>query len=139
MTLQVLQLHFNTFFKYWLNNCKYYHNTSFVTIINEYCQFLIFQKGDFFFSEECSNKGGVNAGSCASGFGVCCTCKYIFLQFCIISMVLIIYLLIKVLEVQSLPLESAFYTVFLAISLNKRYFNHCTISKLHPKVGYTSP
>ena len=27
------------------------------------------------FSEECSNKGGVNAGSCASGFGVCCTCK----------------------------------------------------------------
>ena len=30
----------------------------------------------FFFSEECSNKGGVNAGSCASGFGVCCTCKF---------------------------------------------------------------
>ena len=28
-----------------------------------------------FFSEECSSKGGVNAGSCASGFGVCCTCK----------------------------------------------------------------
>ena len=25
--------------------------------------------------EECSNKAGVNAGSCASGFGVCCTCK----------------------------------------------------------------
>ena len=27
------------------------------------------------YSEECSNKGGTNAGSCASGFGVCCTCK----------------------------------------------------------------
>ena len=27
------------------------------------------------FREECSNKGGLNAGSCASGFGVCCTCK----------------------------------------------------------------
>ena len=29
----------------------------------------------FSYSEECSNKGGVNAGSCASGFVVCCTCK----------------------------------------------------------------
>ena len=29
----------------------------------------------FSFSEECSTKGGTNAGSCASGFGVCCTCK----------------------------------------------------------------
>ena len=27
------------------------------------------------YSEECSSKGGVNAGSCASGFGTCCTCK----------------------------------------------------------------
>ena len=27
------------------------------------------------YSEECSNKAGTNAGSCASGFGVCCTCK----------------------------------------------------------------
>ncbi len=25
--------------------------------------------------EECSTKGGTNAGSCAEGFGVCCTCK----------------------------------------------------------------
>ena len=24
---------------------------------------------------ECSSKGGVNADTCASGFGVCCTCK----------------------------------------------------------------
>ena len=26
--------------------------------------------------EECSAKGGTNDGSCASGYGVCCTCKY---------------------------------------------------------------
>ncbi len=29
-----------------------------------------------FFSSECTNKGGTSAGSCASGFGVCCTCKF---------------------------------------------------------------
>ena len=37
--------------------------------------------------EECSNKGGTNAGSCASGFGVCCTCKIsisILLEFVIV-------------------------------------------------------
>lgn len=28
-----------------------------------------------FSREECSNKGGTNSGSCAEGFGVCCTCK----------------------------------------------------------------
>ena len=27
------------------------------------------------YREECSNKGGTNDGSCAAGFGVCCTCK----------------------------------------------------------------
>ena len=32
-----------------------------------------------YFSEECSNKGGTNGGSCASGFGVCCTCKLQFI------------------------------------------------------------
>jgi len=31
------------------------------------------KNGTCYTSEECSNKGGVNAGSCASGFGVCCT------------------------------------------------------------------
>ena len=29
----------------------------------------------FFCSEECSSRGGTNDGQCASGFGVCCTCK----------------------------------------------------------------
>lgn len=27
--------------------------------------------------EECSDKGGTSIGSCAEGYGVCCTCKYI--------------------------------------------------------------
>ena len=31
------------------------------------------------FSEECSSLGGTSDGSCASGFGVCCVCKYIYL------------------------------------------------------------
>ena len=28
-----------------------------------------------FVAEECKNKGGTNSGSCAEGYGVCCTCK----------------------------------------------------------------
>ncbi len=31
-----------------------------------------------FFSSECTNKGGVSSGSCANGFGVCCTCRHHF-------------------------------------------------------------
>ena len=34
---------------------------------------IVFQ---LFFSEECSSKNGQQDGSCASGFGVCCVCKY---------------------------------------------------------------
>ena len=30
----------------------------------------------FTLSDECSAKGGTSAGTCASGFGVCCTCKF---------------------------------------------------------------
>ena len=30
----------------------------------------------FFFRQECTDKGGTNEGSCASGYGVCCVCKY---------------------------------------------------------------
>ncbi len=29
-----------------------------------------------FFSSECTSKSGTSAGTCASGFGVCCTCKF---------------------------------------------------------------
>ena len=31
----------------------------------------------FYHREECSTKGGASDGSCASGFGVCCVCKYL--------------------------------------------------------------
>jgi hypothetical protein len=31
------------------------------------------KNGTCYTAEECSNKGGTNGGSCASGFGVCCT------------------------------------------------------------------
>ena len=33
------------------------------------------------FREECSNKGGTEDGDCAQGYGVCCTCKHIFIFF----------------------------------------------------------
>ena len=29
------------------------------------------------YREECSDKGGTNDGSCAQGYGVCCTCEYL--------------------------------------------------------------
>ena len=29
----------------------------------------------YLFREECSNRGGKNDGSCAQGYGVCCTCR----------------------------------------------------------------
>ena len=29
----------------------------------------------YLFREECSNRAGKNDGSCAQGYGVCCTCK----------------------------------------------------------------
>ena len=31
--------------------------------------------GTCYTSVECSEKGGAAAGSCAAGYGVCCTCK----------------------------------------------------------------
>ena len=34
------------------------------------------QNSSFSFREECSNKGGTNDGSCASGYGVCCSCNF---------------------------------------------------------------
>ena len=30
-----------------------------------------------YFREECSDKGGTNDGTCASGYGICCTCKFL--------------------------------------------------------------
>ena len=34
------------------------------------------------YSEECSNKGGTQDGSCANGYGVCCICKWLQWNFC---------------------------------------------------------
>ena len=42
-------------------------------------------------------------------------------------------------DVQSLPLESAFYTVFLAITVHKKCLGHCTFLKWYSKVGYICP
>ena len=32
--------------------------------------------GTCYSAEECSTRGGVQSGTCAGGYGVCCTCKY---------------------------------------------------------------
>ena len=37
--------------------------------------FKLMNLGISFFREECSDKGGTNDGTCASGYGICCTCK----------------------------------------------------------------
>ncbi len=34
------------------------------------------RNGTCFTEAECSSRGGTNAGSCASGFGVCCVSKF---------------------------------------------------------------
>ena len=31
--------------------------------------------GTCYSAEECSSRGGVQSGTCAGGYGVCCTCK----------------------------------------------------------------
>ena len=33
------------------------------------------KNGTCYTAMECANRGGNNAGTCASGFGVCCECK----------------------------------------------------------------
>merc|ERR1712223_1157803 len=40
---------------------------------NDICSGSSSYNGTCYTAEECSSKGGTNAGSCASGFGVCCT------------------------------------------------------------------
>ena len=39
--------------------------------------------GTCYSAEECSHRGGSSVGSCASGYGVCCTCKLILVEFSI--------------------------------------------------------
>merc|ERR1719323_233596 len=46
-----------------------------VTFPNDPCDGGV-KNGTCYTSEECSSRGGVNAGSCAEGFGVCCIFSY---------------------------------------------------------------
>ena len=46
--------------------------------------------GTCYSSEECSIRGGSSVGSCAGGYGVCCTCKYtIYIISCMYSFIFI--------------------------------------------------
>ena len=67
----------------WSDETRFIDSQFFVSLILLFSQSIIFPcsisnelvPNVFFYREECSSKGGVNADTCASGFGVCCTCK----------------------------------------------------------------
>ncbi len=42
---------------------------------NDPCSGTGSRNGTCYTASECSSRGGTDGGSCASGFGVCCTCK----------------------------------------------------------------
>ena len=42
---------------------------------NEECQSADGNMGVCYTASECSRKGGIGSGSCASNYGVCCVCK----------------------------------------------------------------
>ena len=48
---------------------------------NEACTGTGTKNGTCYTSEECDVKGGTKEGSCADGFGVCCTCEILKLFF----------------------------------------------------------
>ena len=77
----------------------------------------------FSLREECSNKGGTEDGSCASGYGVCCTCKFIKNNKYIINLLLLQEILLLVVA-----------NCGAALSENNTYFesegeedSHCSI------------
>ena len=37
---------------------------------------IFLQNGTCYTAQECSQRGGSNAGTCALGYGTCCTCKF---------------------------------------------------------------
>lgn len=43
---------------------------------NEPCIGQASKNGTCYTADECSSKGGINSGTCAQGYGVCCTCKF---------------------------------------------------------------
>ena len=64
--------------------CKYSCQWSFavlslftiVTFKNDLCTSTSGNNGTCYSSSDCSKLGGVASGTCASGFGVCCLCKF---------------------------------------------------------------
>ena len=69
--------------------------------------------GTCYTKEECSSKGGTNDGSCASGYGVCCVCKYQRVSF-------------RYIKFKNIPILLLFFKVSLGcgatISENNSYF-----------------
>ena len=48
-----------------------------VSFKNDACVSGTGNNGTCYSSSDCSKLGGTASGSCASGFGVCCLCKYL--------------------------------------------------------------
>ena len=48
---------------------------------------ISFQNGTCYTVEECNRRNGINSGSCAGGYGVCCACMFAVLPTLTISIV----------------------------------------------------
>ena len=46
--------------------------------------------GTCYSAEECTTRGGINGGTCAGGYGVCCTCKHLFSTCCTMQFFIIV-------------------------------------------------
>ena len=60
-------------------SCFFFPVLSLFTIVsfkNDACQSGTGNNGTCYSSSDCSKLGGTASGSCASGFGVCCLCKF---------------------------------------------------------------
>jgi hypothetical protein len=64
------------------------------------------------FSDECSSKGGTSAGTCANGFGVCCTCEK-----------LVIVVVVDVIVVVVVVVDDIVVSV-LNVRMNSCYFSY---------------
>ena len=54
-----------------------YHHCSILSVFFLYHS----QNGTCYTAQECSQRGGSNAGTCALGYGTCCTCEFVYLFF----------------------------------------------------------
>ena len=48
----------------------------FIIYVYSFLMQFLYEMTTFSCREECTSKGGTNGGTCASGFGVCCICKW---------------------------------------------------------------